>query len=278
MKKFFIGAIILAFSLNQTYSQPAAVILPSLAGALPVSQVAIPVTVSNFDSVCHFSLVFTFDTNVLSYESYHFDFHPGSDIDVNRDKDQIRIGYYCLWSPIDLPDEDTLILLNFSYLGGTTGLNWDFSPGSCMIGNCDVGIKPCSFINGNIIPLPAGQITGTLVYDNNLQAPLPLVQIVLKDSNGLAIDTCLTSDQGFYYFQVYHTGSYSLSLSPPQPWNGVNSMDALRIIRHFVGTEPLTGLALKAADVNNNYYVNTSDALIVLKRFVAMQSSFLAGD
>ena len=63
-----------------------------------------------------------------------------------------------------------------------------------------------------------------------------------------------------------------------KPWGGVNSTDALLILKHYVGMIQLTGVRLLAADVVNNGYVNTVDALAVQKRFIGSISTFPAGD
>jgi hypothetical protein len=92
------------------------------------------------------------------------------------------------------------------------------------------------------------------------------------------LDTTLTDESGLYAFQVNQTGNYGLRVVPSIPVSSVNSTDALLIIQHFVGLANLNGLALKAADVNDDSNVNSTDALIVLKRFVGLQTSFLNGD
>ena len=278
MKTFFSLSFLLFACFSQSvYSQPAEVKLPSSISGQPGSLLQIPITVSNFDSICNISMVFTFDTTVMTYTNMYYNFPNIGMMDINRDKNQIRYGWFNL-SPLSLDDNDTLLMLNFNYLGGNCSLNWDMSQGNCYIGNCQTGEKASSFINGNDIPLSLGEISGKLTYDNSVQSPLAQVQIVLKDNNDALVGTTTTDNEGNYSFPVNLTGTYHLTLSPPIAWNGVNSIDALNVIRHFAGVELLSGLALKAADVNNSNYVNSSDALLVLKRFIGLQSSFPAGD
>lgn len=271
----FVSLVVLS---TITYSQQAVVSLPSSFTATPGELIQIPLTTTGFDTICNISLVFIYDTNVLTYQGYTGTFTLSSDHSLNRYKNSIRFGWYSLATPLSLIDNDTLITVNFIYQGGSSSLNWDLSQGSCLIGNCNAGILPSNWVNGSVIPQPTGEISGTLVYDNSSQTPLSQVSVILKNSSDISIDTSFTDDQGNYSFQVNSTGNYNLSLSPLQLWNGVNSIDALLIVHHFVGMAPLSGLALKAADVNNNHYVNTSDALNVLKRYVGLQDSFQSGD
>jgi hypothetical protein len=69
-----------------------------------------------------------------------------------------------------------------------------------------------------------------------------------------------------------------MSLQPSDPWAGVNSTDALLVLNHFSQTNLLTGLKLKAADVNASKSVNATDALFIMRRYSGVIGSFPAGD
>ncbi len=73
-------------------------------------------------------------------------------------------------------------------------------------------------------------------------------------------------------------GEYYLIGRTNKPWGGITAGDGLLIQRHAAGTVPLTGLRLKAADVNSNGAVNAGDALLVQRRFSGIISSFTAGN
>jgi hypothetical protein len=73
-------------------------------------------------------------------------------------------------------------------------------------------------------------------------------------------------------------GEYYLVGRTTKPWGGVNGSDALAITRHFTGATPLTGLRLKAADVNGSNTINSLDALTANRRFSGGISSFNVGN
>ena len=63
-----------------------------------------------------------------------------------------------------------------------------------------------------------------------------------------------------------------------EPWQKVNSTDALLILKHFVHLDTLTGLRKEAADVNGDLYINSVDALFTAKRFVGQLLTFTTKD
>ncbi|HSA42753.1 MAG TPA: dockerin type I domain-containing protein [Bacteroidales bacterium] len=260
-------------------AQPLSVKLPLNLLAQPGSQVSIPVTVMQFDSVCNISLVFSYDTTVLAYSGFTMSpAYPGGMYFGNQSFNQFRFGWFALF-PFGLSDGDTLFSVHFNYLGGNTQLNWSTLPDECLIGDCETGEKPLILVSGAVVSQPAtGQISGVLVYDNLLQSPLSGVEIILLDGNGQELGNAVTDNNGQYSFQVTAAGTYQLQVVPTLPWGSVNSTDALRIVQHFAGVSLLQGLALAAADVNANGYVNAGDALSVLKRFTDLISSFPSGD
>jgi hypothetical protein len=278
-KRFQILIFLLISSCFTAYSQTASLILPSNFSGPVGTEIEIPITVTNFDSVCNVSMVFSYDTSVLTQIEIVKNPTIGSMAIFNKVVgQQFRFGGYYL-SSINLTDGDWLFKIRFLYHGGNSPLQWDLSPDNCVIGKCNIGEKPVNWVNGNIIQPPGlGTISGSLLYDNALQSPMSNCTVILQDSIGNPLDTTLTDESGLYAFQVNQTGNYGLRVVPSIPVSSVNSTDALLIIQHFVGLANLNGLALKAADVNDDSNVNSTDALIVLKRFVGLQTSFLNGD
>lgn len=122
-----------------------------------------------------------------------------------------------------------------------------------------------------------GNIGGTLTYDNTTITPLASTTLQLFNNGNIEEETT-TNANGNFGFMDISAGSYSLAVNCVKPWGGGNAVDALLIMKHFVGMIPLSGLRLKAADVDTSGYVNSIDALAVMKRFVGMQDSFQAGD
>ena len=120
-------------------------------------------------------------------------------------------------------------------------------------------------------------VTGTLAYDNSESTPLNNSMIRLIRNDSIWYETT-TDSNGHYSIQNLQNGTYTVSPVCNKPWGGVNSIDALRVLRHFAGLLVLDGVRLTAADVNASGSVNSVDALLMAKRFVAMINTFAAGD
>ncbi len=128
-----------------------------------------------------------------------------------------------------------------------------------------------------VAPCPVYSIGGQVTYDNNAGTVMNNVTVNLKQNN-VVIATTVTDVNGYYLFENYGPGTYQVAAASSKPWGGVNSNDALMIMKHFAAIAPLTGLRVAAANVNGDGVVNSIDALMVAKRFVNQISSFPVGD
>lgn len=123
-------------------------------------------------------------------------------------------------------------------------------------------------------------ISGLLEYKDTMTVSTPLggVEIFLIDQNNTIIDSVITDSTGYYEFNSLFSGTYFFDVSIDKPWDGGNTLDALKVVFHFIGTNLLSELYLEAAEVNADNTVNTADALNIQMRFVGMINSFPAGD
>ncbi len=119
--------------------------------------------------------------------------------------------------------------------------------------------------------------TGTLTYKNSSNTPLNNTLLQLKQGIAVVSETT-TTGSGSYEFDNLAPGTYQVNPVCVKPWGGVNSTDALLIMKHFVGMSLLSGLNLKASDLDNNNVTNALDALYAQKRSVGMINSFPSGD
>ena len=128
-------------------------------------------------------------------------------------------------------------------------------------------------------PCPGPRISGTITYDNSpVNSPIPNAKLYLRSSGGQIIDSTTSNDSGTYSFCGVTPGTYTISMSENQAAGGINSVDALLCLKHFVGVSMLTGIRYKAGEVNNNGYINATDALIILRRFTEQILTFPIGN
>ncbi len=120
-------------------------------------------------------------------------------------------------------------------------------------------------------------ISGTVAYDNTAGSVMNNVSVNLMQGSAL-VATTTTDNSGHYNFGSLTPGSYTVRAASSKPWGGVNSADALLILKHFAGISTLAPFRALAANVNADAAVNSIDALMAAKRFVNQISSFPAGD
>ena len=123
------------------------------------------------------------------------------------------------------------------------------------------------------------KLQGQVVYDNNSRTPLKNSTVYLKDEYGENMDTTITDDKGAYLFSNLKNGIYKLTAFPSMPWGGGTPTDALYISKYFVKIYSFQDeLKQKAADVNNDQSINSTDGLIINKRFVKFINKFTVPD
>ncbi|MFM9060879.1 MAG: dockerin type I domain-containing protein, partial [Bacteroidota bacterium] len=122
-----------------------------------------------------------------------------------------------------------------------------------------------------------GDLTLTVNYHNGSQTPLHQQAFQLQLSPQV-MWSGRTGSNGQAVANGLMAGVYQLIWSDSLPWGGVNAADALAINRHFAATSLLLGLFKKAADVNGNGSINSTDALLVSRRFTGSITSFSSGN
>ncbi|MCF8403922.1 MAG: T9SS type A sorting domain-containing protein [Bacteroidales bacterium] len=128
------------------------------------------------------------------------------------------------------------------------------------------------------IPSPTMILSGDVWYANTAMTQLDGAALEIFDFAGSPIANTTANASGHYAFSSIASGNYTMEITPSNSWAGVNSTDALLILRHFAHLDTLTGVELAAADVNVSQTVNGTDALFVMKRYSTMISSFPSGD
>ncbi len=112
-------------------------------------------------------------------------------------------------------------------------------------------------------------VSGVLKYANTSGPARPITNstVYLKTADGLTtLATVTTNGTGAYTFENVPAGNYLLTASTTKPWGGFNSFDDIRFRSHINGTNPLTGLFLISADIDNSNAVNAFDGIRIRNR------------
>ena len=126
-------------------------------------------------------------------------------------------------------------------------------------------------------PWHQSRILGSLRYNRTAFTPLAGTQIQLRRGAQL-MATATTDAGGQFDLGVVDTGFYQIEYSNAPAWRGVNSTDALEVLRYFGGSISLTGLNLLAGDVNARGLVNAMEAQTIARRTIRLVNQFAAGD
>ena len=165
--------------------------------------------------------------------------------------------------------------LSCSFLQGFNKVvvHYDSPPPTCQ----DYGVIFMAD-NMRVIALTGTAILqGTVTYKNVANSPITNSIVQLKQ-NGIVVNQTTTDTLGNYSFTNLVAGTYNLECNIIKPWGGGNSVDALLILKHFVGLITLTDVNLQAADLDGSQSVNAVDALLDAKRFVQIINSFAVPD
>lgn len=120
-------------------------------------------------------------------------------------------------------------------------------------------------------------LTGNIQYANGSLSIMGNDVITLT-SNSDTLSATTNGTGGFSMAQV-NRDSYTYSfITDPETWGGVNSTDALFILKHFAHLDTLEGSLFTVGDVNTSYTVNGTDAMLVMQRYAGLISTFPAGD
>ena len=122
-------------------------------------------------------------------------------------------------------------------------------------------------------------LDGSIIYDNSKSSPLSNIKLYLKiHESGFTTDSITTDTAGYYKFYNVIDGNYDLAVTTTKTEGGMDPTDALIANRLFLGSYTTTDtLKLRAADVNGDKKINPTDALIILRRYLNMISTFNVG-
>jgi hypothetical protein len=120
-------------------------------------------------------------------------------------------------------------------------------------------------------------LTGNLQYADGALSIMGNDEISLISSTDTVSAT--TNGTGVFSMPVVERDNYKYSIiTDPETWGGVNSTDALFILRHFAHLDTLEGTMFTVGDANLSHTVNGTDAMLVMQRYAGLISTFPAGD
>ncbi|MCF8370961.1 MAG: T9SS type A sorting domain-containing protein [Bacteroidales bacterium] len=119
--------------------------------------------------------------------------------------------------------------------------------------------------------------TGNLQYANGSLSIMGNDLVSLNSSTDTVSAT--TNGTGGFSMAQVNRDSYKYSFeTAPETWGGVNSTDALFILKHFAHLDTLEGHLFTVGDANLSHTVNGTDAMLVMQRYAGLINSFPAGD
>ena len=122
-------------------------------------------------------------------------------------------------------------------------------------------------------------LSGTLTYDNIQSSPITNTKLYLKNADNSTVDSTSTDESGAYNFGRQLAGAYYIDPVITKNWGGGNPLDALYIMRYYLGIYDFTdALRLKAADAYYDLKITPIDALYINQRYVLAITSFPHGD
>ncbi|MEI6575075.1 MAG: T9SS type A sorting domain-containing protein [Bacteroidota bacterium] len=206
---------------------------------------------------------------------------------ITQNATQILITWFSMIAAT--PGSGLLVNLFLDLPAGTSNLSWSAAPDTSYYANGIIGTIPSVWVNGSTNLLNCNNLSGSIYYahKNSVGTSAPKLMgnypswcgVIAQLWQGTSlIDTACAGYNGNYTFSNVPNGNYTLKAKINEVWGGGNSVDAQQIQMNMVqlGGFTLNGIWLAAGDVNGiGSLPNSSDALLIMRRFVGIIPSFL---
>ncbi|MCX6270916.1 MAG: hypothetical protein NTU44_06800 [Bacteroidetes bacterium] len=131
--------------------------------------------------------------------------------------------------------------------------------------------NPCASVSG-------GSVNGQVLYDNAQLTPLGSTWVYLQSLTRITLDSVMTDEAGNYHFCGLENTTYRFAFKPLTPIGGITNEDVQDIFMDYMGFGTLSPFRQLAGDVNRNQYINSTDAMLALRRVLSQISSFPTGN
>ncbi|HEX2868317.1 MAG TPA: choice-of-anchor Q domain-containing protein [Ignavibacteriales bacterium] len=233
----------------------------------------VPIYVKNLKDVGALTLKLSFNTEILTFGGAINLNDQASDALVNASNGIVTIAWDGL-SGLNIQD-GKLLDLKFYYKGADSSTPLNFLLPECEVTNLLAEPLMIDLVNGEVVQ--GVNVSGIVTYDNEVNTVLDNAKLDMIENNSV-VSNSFTDNTGMYKFCGVETGDYNFGITTDKPWGGVNSTDALEIRKYIVGQSILSGLRLKAADINKSGGITSADALLIRRRFVKQITSFSLND
>lgn len=120
-------------------------------------------------------------------------------------------------------------------------------------------------------------IQGRLVYDLDEEIPIPYASVKLYQDETL-INSSLSDSNGNYSFAGLSQGHYFIKFSYSEPWIGCDMSDAAMVMEFINQQITFSDMDYKAADVDGDGYVTTSDVSLIITKYLNSSTAFPVGE
>jgi hypothetical protein len=236
----------------------------------------IPVEFAGMDSLGAISLFFEYDGTKIAYSGLET-YVPGEFFSGGIVGDKISVQWFDETGGSDpiVPgvDPDTLFAILVTNVVSADSTQVQFDDAQCLLGDAVgnpipdvqwVDEYPFGMIRINIGAVVSGRV-GYYHEDD----PVPGALLSMGPPN----PDVVSDAQGAYEFERYPYGSYTLTIEKSEDLGGINSLDAIKVIRHSTGVEPFDDpYEEQAANVNGDGFINALDAIKIVRAAVGLEA------
>jgi len=116
--------------------------------------------------------------------------------------------------------------------------------------------------------LTAGTISGKVLYQGDSTRPIGSVTVALKNLGTNAIQTYITTGNGFYQFSNVGNGNYKLTGATSNASGGVTYYDAVMVFLNILGVYQFSPMQFMGSDVNGSGTITWTDYNLIISHLL----------